>query len=66
MKKLLLAMVASMLLAGCTPRIEIAASKRAHHHQPNVKIELEGSISKVPDGMAENLLKSRNDCSGRR
>ncbi len=29
MKKLLLAMVASMLLAGCTPRIEIAASKRA-------------------------------------
>lgn len=33
MKKLLLAMVASMLLAGCTPRIEIAASERAHHHQ---------------------------------
>ena len=27
MKKLLLAMAASMLLAGCTPRIEIAASK---------------------------------------
>ncbi|MCV4777419.1 YnbE family lipoprotein, partial [Escherichia coli] len=25
MKKLLLAMAASMLLAGCTPRIEIAA-----------------------------------------
>ena len=41
MKKLLLAMVASMLLAGCTPRIEIAASKEPITINMNVKIEHE-------------------------
>ncbi len=41
MKKLLLAMAASMLLAGCTPRIEIAASKEPITINMNVKIEHE-------------------------
>ena len=41
MKKLLLAMMAPMLLAGCTPRIEIAASKEPITINMNVKIEHE-------------------------
>ena len=41
MKKLLLAIVASMLLADCTPRIEIAASKEPITINMNVKIEHE-------------------------
>lgn len=57
MKKLLLAMAASMLLAGCTPRIEIAASKEPITINMNVKIEHEIHI-KVD---VENLLKSRSD-----
>ncbi len=57
MKKLLLAMVASMLLAGCTPRIEIAASKEPITINMNVKIEHEIHIKVDKD--VENLLKSR-------
>ncbi len=45
MKKLLLAMVASMLLAGCTPRIEIAASKEPITINMNVKLSMR-SISR--------------------
>ena len=59
MKKLLLAIVASMLLAGCTPRIEIAASKEPITINMNVKIEHEIHIKVDKD--VENLLKSRSD-----
>ena len=50
MKKLLLAMAASMLLAGCTPRIEIAASKEPITINMNVKIEHEIHIKVDKDG----------------
>ena len=53
MKKLLLAIVASMLLAGCTPRIEIAASKEPITINMNVKIEHEIHIKVDKD--VENL-----------
>ena len=56
MNKLLLAMVAPMLLAGCTPRIEIAASKEPITINMNVKIEHEIHIKVDKD--VENLLKS--------
>ena len=59
MNKLLLAMVAPMLLAGCTPRIEIAASKEPITINMNVKIEHEIHIKVDKD--VENLLKSRSD-----
>ena len=59
MKKLLLAMAASMLLAGCTPRIEIAASKEPITINMNVKIEHEIHIKVDKD--VENLLKSHSD-----
>ena len=39
MKKLLVAMVAPMLLAGCTPRIEIAASKEPITINMNVVVD---------------------------
>ena len=58
MKKLLLAMVASMLLAGCTPRIEIAASKEPITINMNVKIEHE--INVKIDRQVEDLLKNNS------
>ena len=59
-RKLLVAtQVASMLLAGCTPRIEIAASKEPITINMNVKIEHEIHIKVDKD--VENLLKSRSD-----
>ena len=51
--------MASMLLAGCTPRIEIAASKEPITINMNVKIEHEIHIKLDKD--VENLLKSRSD-----
>lgn len=62
MKKLLLAMVAPMLLAGCTPRIEIAASKEPITINMNVKIEHEIHIKVDKD--VEALLKNRSDIFG--
>ena len=62
MKKLLLAMVASMLLAGCTPRIEIAASKEPITINMNVKIEHEIQIK--ADRQVEELLKENSDLFG--
>ncbi len=61
MIKLFAAFLATALLAGCTPRIEIAASKEPITINMNVKIEHEIHIKLDKD--VENLLKSRSDCS---
>ena len=57
MMKLLTPVLMTMLLAGCTPRIEIAASKEPI--TMNVKIEHEIHIKVDKD--VEELLKSRSD-----
>ena len=59
MIKLFAAARATLLLAGCTPRIEIAASKEPITINMNVKIEHEIHIKVDKD--VENLLKSRSD-----
>ena len=59
MIKLFAAFLATALLAGCTPRIEIAASKEPITINMNVKIENEIHIKLDKD--VENLLKSRSD-----
>jgi hypothetical protein len=56
LKKLLgLLLAASVLLSGCTPRIEIAASKEPITINMNVKIEHEIRIKVDKD--VEQLLK---------
>ncbi len=62
MIKLFAAALATLLLAGCTPRIEIAASKEPITINMNVKIEHEIHIKVDKD--VENLLKSRSDLFG--
>ena len=53
------AMLALFLLAGCTPRIEVAAPKEPITINMNVKIEHEIHIKVDKD--VESLLKSRSD-----
>ncbi|MFY9995115.1 MAG: YnbE family lipoprotein [Leclercia sp.] len=48
-----------LLLTGCTPRIEVAASKEPITINMNVKIEHEIHIKVDKD--VESLLKSRSD-----
>ena len=48
-----------LTLTGCTPRIEVAASKEPITINMNVKIEHEIHIKLDKD--VENLLKSRSD-----
>lgn len=57
--KTMIAMLALFLLAGCTPRIEVAAPKEPITINMNVKIEHEIHIKLDKD--VENLLKSRSD-----
>ncbi|HEY1845226.1 MAG TPA: YnbE family lipoprotein [Buttiauxella sp.] len=49
----------TMLLAGCVPRIEVAAPKEPITINMNVKIEHEIHIKVDKD--VESLLKSRSD-----
>jgi len=55
----LLGLLASSLLHGCTPRIEVAAPKEPITINMNVKIEHEIHIKVDKD--VESLLKSRSD-----
>ncbi|EPZ2457817.1 YnbE family lipoprotein [Citrobacter youngae] len=55
----MLGLFASFLLAGCTPRIEVAAPKEPITINMNVKIEHEIHIKVDKD--VESLLKSRSD-----
>ena len=55
----MLGLLASSVLVGCTPRIEVAAPKEPITINMNVKIEHEIHI-KV-DKNVESLLKSRSD-----
>lgn len=55
----MLGLLASSLVVGCTPRIEVAAPKEPITINMNVKIEHEIHI-KV-DKHVESLLKSRSD-----
>ena len=57
--KTMIAMLAHFLLAGCTPRIEVAAPKEPITINMNVKIEHEIHIKVDKD--VESLLKSRSD-----
>ena len=57
--KTMIAMLALFLLAGCTPRIEVAAPKEPITINRNVKIEHEIHIKVDKD--VERLLKSRSD-----
>ncbi len=50
---------ATLMLSGCTPRIEIATPKEPITINMNVKIEHEIHIKVDKD--VENLLKSRSD-----
>lgn len=61
MKMLTAALLApcAMMLAGCTPRIEVAAPKEPITINMNVKIEHEIHIKVDKD--VESLLKSRSD-----
>ncbi|HIE5387856.1 YnbE family lipoprotein [Enterobacter sp. ECC-175] len=54
-----LTVAAVALLAGCTPRIEVAAPKEPITINMNVKIEHEIHIKVDKD--VESLLKSRSD-----
>ncbi|HDS9357702.1 TPA: YnbE family lipoprotein [Enterobacter chengduensis] len=54
-----LTIAAVVLLAGCTPRIEVAAPKEPITINMNVKIEHEIHIKVDKD--VESLLKSRSD-----
>lgn len=58
-KLLTMLLAMTILLTGCTPRIEIAASKEPITINMNVKIEHEIHIKVDKD--VENLLKSRSD-----
>lgn len=55
----MLGLLASSLLIGCTPRIEVAAPKEPITIDMNVKIEHEIHIKVDKD--VESLLKSRSD-----
>ncbi|MDN8598707.1 MULTISPECIES: YnbE family lipoprotein [Citrobacter] len=55
----MLALCASALVTGCTPRIEVAAPKEPITINMNVKIEHEIHIKVDKD--VESLLKSRSD-----
>ncbi|MEF9890189.1 MULTISPECIES: YnbE family lipoprotein [Citrobacter] len=55
----MLGLLASSLLLGCTPRIEVAAPKEPITINMNVKIEHEIHIKVDKD--VESLLKSRSD-----
>lgn len=55
----MLSLLATTLLTGCTPRIEVAAPKEPITINMNVKIEHEIHIKVDKD--VENLLKSRSD-----
>ncbi|HBN2659454.1 TPA: YnbE family lipoprotein [Citrobacter freundii] len=55
----MLGLLASSLLVGCTPRIEVAAPKEPITINVNVKIEHEIHIKVDKD--VESLLKSRSD-----
>ncbi|EOQ49270.1 YnbE family lipoprotein [Citrobacter sp. RHBSTW-00696] len=55
----MLGLLASSLLSGCTPRIEVAAPKEPITINMNVKIEHEIHIKVDKD--VESLLKSRSD-----
>ncbi|ASE41632.1 TPA: YnbE family lipoprotein [Citrobacter braakii] len=55
----MLGLLASSLLIGCTPRIEVAAPKEPITINMNVKIEHEIHIKVDKD--VESLLKSRSD-----
>lgn len=55
----ILGLLATTLLAGCTPRIEVAAPKEPITINMNVKIEHEIHIKVDKD--VEDLLKSRSD-----
>lgn len=57
--KIVPGLLALMLLAGCTPRIEVAAPKEPITINMNVKIEHEIHIKVDKD--VESLLKSRSD-----
>ena len=57
--KTMIAMLALFLLAGCTPRIEVAAPKEPITINMNVKMEHEIHIKVDKD--VERLLKSRSD-----
>ncbi|AIR03141.1 MULTISPECIES: YnbE family lipoprotein [Cedecea] len=61
MKYFTAALLASMalMLAGCTPRIEVAAPKEPITINMNVKIEHEIRIKVDKD--VESLLKNRSD-----
>lgn len=55
----LLPLLATTLLTGCTPRIEVAAPK-----EPitiNMKVKIEHEIHIKVDKDVESLLKSRSD-----
>ncbi|GEC68138.1 YnbE-like lipoprotein [Raoultella ornithinolytica] len=58
-KLLTMLLATTILLTGCTPRIEIAASKEPITINMNVKIEHEIHIKVDKD--VEDLLKSRSD-----
>ena len=58
-KLLTMLLATTILLTGCTPRIEIAASKEPITINMNVKIEHEIHIKVDKD--VEQLLKSRSD-----
>lgn len=55
----MLGLLVTTLLAGCTPRIEVAAPKEPITINMNVKIEHEIHIKVDKD--VEDLLKSRSD-----
>ena len=55
----MLGLLASSLLVGCTPRIEVAAPKEPITINMNVKIEHEIHIKVDKD--VDSLLKSRSD-----
>ena len=58
----MLGLLASSLLVGCTPRIEVAAPKEPITINMNVKIEHEIHIKVDKD--VETLLKNRSDLFG--
>ena len=55
----MLGLLASSMVVGCTPRIEVAAPKEPITINMNVKIEHEIHIKVDKD--VESLLKSRSD-----
>lgn len=59
MKIMIAALTSTFMLAGCTPRIEVAAPKEPITINMNVKIEHEILIKADKD--VEDLLKTRSD-----